>query len=109
MNFIFLFFRSTNSKMLNIQLEPLPHLQIVDHYSRRNPSSTLAIGALLGTSSTKSSDVTIKNTFPVPTTLDDGQLGLNIEDFCQSMALYRRSYPKERIVGWYLTSILNRI
>jgi hypothetical protein len=81
------------------QLDPLPQLQVLDHYTRRDPSSALAIGALLGTS-TKST-TTIKSSFAVSTTMEEGNLVLPVEEFIQSMALYRRSNPKERIVGWF--------
>lgn len=86
------------------EVHPVVVLQILDHFSRRNPEQKRVIGALLGESSVDNQLVKIKGCFPVPHEETNETLKFDI-DFHKTMnELHKKVNSRYQLIGWYSTA-----
>jgi len=90
------------------KVQPLVIFNILDHFTRSGAEgedgetkSTRVIGTLLG--QIVDGVLEIKNSFPVPHTEGEEQLGVDMHFHKEMLKLHHQIAPKEVILGWYST------
>lgn len=91
----------------HVRIHPAVLFSILDHYIRRDKKQVRVIGTLLGY--VEGSAVEVTNCFAVVHREDENEEEFDVfldEAFHKTMsALHQRVTPKEKIVGWYATTM----
>eukprot|EP01121_Diplochlamys_sp_Union-15-3_P009761 TRINITY_DN2673_c0_g1_i1.p1 TRINITY_DN2673_c0_g1~~TRINITY_DN2673_c0_g1_i1.p1 ORF type:complete len:291 (-),score=44.20 TRINITY_DN2673_c0_g1_i1:33-905(-) len=93
----------TLSPYAEVMISPLILFSSLDHYIRRPESQQRVIGTLLGIIDEETGTVHVKDSFPVPHTIIDSSLAVNMDFHHNLLELHRKVQPVEVIVGWYAT------
>jgi len=100
--------KTSESLFLNIgraksfKVHPVVVFSILDHFKRRDKDAKFVVGTLLG--EVIGNDVVIKNCFPVPYTVEEGKVELDVDYHYSMLSLHERVNSKEIVVGYYSTS-----
>ena len=86
-----------------VQVHPMVLFCVLDHFLRRPEHQKRVIGSLLGT--VNAGVVEITNCFAVPHMDKDDEVAVGKDFNKQMYALQQRVNPREKIVGWYATTV----
>jgi translation initiation factor 3 subunit F len=94
----------TNGAPTHVTVTAQALFQILDHALRREEEQSKVIGTLVGIRSEDGSEVEVRNAYAVPHSESEQEMTIDLEYNPTMLALHRKAFPKEVIVGWYATS-----